>query len=201
MPGPVLVAVDDDRECLSALERELGDRYSRDYRIICTASPEDALATLEKLAEDGEEVALVLAGQWLPGTTGSELFGKVRRLHPHAKRGLLITWGGWGDPATGEAIFDSMAHGRIDYYVLRPVGFTRRGLPPDHLELPARVGARPPRRSAHHPRGRRGLVRAGVRAEGGAGPLRDSALVLPRRLGRGARPARGCGKRARSCRS
>jgi len=120
MPRPVLVAVDDDRECLSALKRELGDRYSRDYRIVCTASPEDALATLEKLAEDGEDVALVLADQWLPGTTGSELFGQVRRLHPHAKRGLLITWGGWGDPATGQAIFDSMAHGRIDYYVLRP---------------------------------------------------------------------------------
>jgi thioredoxin reductase (NADPH) len=122
MPGPVLVAVDDDGGCLSALERELSDRYSRDYRIICTPSPEDALSTLERLAQDGEEVALVLAGQWLPGTTGSELFGQVRRLHPHAKRGLLITWGGWGDPATGEAIFDSMAHGRIDYYVLRPSG-------------------------------------------------------------------------------
>jgi len=122
MSGPVLVAVDDDRECLSALERELGDRYSRDYRIVCTPSADDALAKLESLAEEGEEVALVLAGQWLPETTGSELLGQVRRLHPHAKRGLLITWGGWGDPATGEAIFDSMAHGRIDYYVLRPSG-------------------------------------------------------------------------------
>ncbi len=120
MPGPALVAIDDDRECLSALTRELSDRYSRDYRIVCTASPEEAVATLEKLAEDGEEVALVLAGQWLPGTTGGELLGQVRRLHPHAKRGLLIAWGGWGDPATGQAIFDSMAHGRIDYYVLRP---------------------------------------------------------------------------------
>ncbi|HMJ95295.1 MAG TPA: FAD-dependent oxidoreductase [Thermoleophilaceae bacterium] len=114
--------MDDDRECLSALERELGDRYSRDYRIVCTPSADDALAKLESLAEEGEEVALVLAGQWLPETTGSELLGQVRRLHPHAKRGLLITWGGWGDPATGEAIFDSMAHGRIDYYVLRPSG-------------------------------------------------------------------------------
>ena len=76
MPGPVLVAVEDDRECLSELERELGDRYSRDYRIICTPSPTEALSTLERLAEDGEEVALVLAGQWLTGTTGSELLGR-----------------------------------------------------------------------------------------------------------------------------
>jgi thioredoxin reductase (NADPH) len=52
--------------------------------------------------------------------TGAELLGRVRGVHPHAKRGLLIPWGGWGDPATGEAIFEAMAHGRIDYYVLRP---------------------------------------------------------------------------------
>lgn len=122
MTGPVLVAVDEDRESLGELERELGDRYSRDYRILCTHSATEALETLESLAAAGEEVALVLAGEWLSGTTGSELLGQVRRIHPHAKRGLLITWGGWGDPATGEAIFDAMAHGRIDYYVLRPSG-------------------------------------------------------------------------------
>jgi thioredoxin reductase (NADPH) len=109
MPGPVLLAVDDDQNCLSDVTRELLDRYSRDYQVICTRSPAEALATLERLAEEGEDVALVLAGQWLSGTTGSELLGRVRNLHPHARRGLMITWGGWGDPATGEAIFDSMA--------------------------------------------------------------------------------------------
>jgi thioredoxin reductase (NADPH) len=46
----------------------------------------------------------------------------VHQLHPHAKRGLLIEWGAWGDRATGEAIHDAMEHGRIDYYVLRPAG-------------------------------------------------------------------------------
>ena len=51
--------------------------------------------------------------------TGSELLDEARH-HPHAKRGLLIPWGGWGDRPTGEAIFDSIAHGRIDHYVLRP---------------------------------------------------------------------------------
>jgi thioredoxin reductase (NADPH) len=32
----------------------------------------------------------------------------------------MIGWGEWGDRATGEAIFDAVAHGRIDYYVIRP---------------------------------------------------------------------------------
>jgi thioredoxin reductase (NADPH) len=120
MSGPVLLAVDDNPESLGRVKEELHARYARDYTIVCGTSPDEALAKLESLANDGTEVALVLAGEWLSGTTGGDLLGKVHQIHPHAKRGLLIEWGGWGDPATGEAIFDAMAHGRIDYYVLRP---------------------------------------------------------------------------------
>jgi thioredoxin reductase (NADPH) len=120
MPGPVLLAVDDDLEALREVESALRERYSRDYTVLCEESPEAALGTLERLAEEDAEVALVLAGQWLSGMTGSELLARVHHLHPHAKRGLLIEWGGWGDRATGDAIFDAMAHGQIDYYVVRP---------------------------------------------------------------------------------
>jgi thioredoxin reductase (NADPH) len=120
MPGPVLVAVDEDAGALRDVERELRDRYSRHYRVVCMRSPHEARACLEDLAAAGEEVALVLAGQGLSGMTGSELLDEARHLHPHAKRGLLVAWGAWGDRATGEAIFDSIAHGRIDHYVLRP---------------------------------------------------------------------------------
>jgi thioredoxin reductase (NADPH) len=120
MPGPILLAVDDDREALRAVSQELRERYSRDYTVVCESSPEAALAMLEKLAEEGSEVALALAGQWLSGVTGVELLSKVHQLHPHAKRGLLIEWGEWGDRATGEAIHDAIGHGRIDYYVVRP---------------------------------------------------------------------------------
>jgi thioredoxin reductase (NADPH) len=122
MSGPVLVAVDEDAGVLRDVERELHDRYARHYRVICLPSSHEALARLEDLAAAGEEVALVIAGQWLSGMIGSELLDEARHLHPHSKRGLLIEWGGWGDRATGEAIFDSMAHGRIDHFVLRPSG-------------------------------------------------------------------------------
>jgi thioredoxin reductase (NADPH) len=120
MPGPVLVAVDEDASALRALERELRDRYARHYRVVCIRSSHEARACLEDLAAAGEEVALVLAGQRLSGMTGSELLAEARHLHPHAKHGLLISWGDWGDRATGEAIFDSIAHGRIDHHVVRP---------------------------------------------------------------------------------
>ena len=70
MPGPVLLAIDDDSDSLGVVEAELRERYSRDYTVLCERSPEDALRTLEKLAADSEDVALVLAAQWLSGTTG-----------------------------------------------------------------------------------------------------------------------------------
>jgi hypothetical protein len=39
------------------------DRYGKGYRAVCTASGEMGIAELERCESDGEEVALVLAGQ------------------------------------------------------------------------------------------------------------------------------------------
>jgi thioredoxin reductase (NADPH) len=120
MAAPVLVAVDDDPAALGDVERELRDRYASNYRVVCTRSPDEALTVLTQLADAGEEVAMVLAAQWLAGRTGSELLERVRQLHPHAKRALLVPWGALGHRPTAEAILDAMALGRIDYYLLRP---------------------------------------------------------------------------------
>jgi thioredoxin reductase (NADPH) len=122
MPGPVLVTVEQDADALRDVERELRDRYGRHYEIECTGDPTGARARLEELAAAGEEVALVIAGQELSGITGMDLLAEARRLHPHAKRGLMIPWGVWGDRATGEAIFRAIAEGHVDHYVLRPSG-------------------------------------------------------------------------------
>jgi thioredoxin reductase (NADPH) len=122
MSNPVLVAVHKDADALRVIEQELGDRYARHYGVVCSRSPDEARARLEELAAAGDEVALVLAGQSFSGTTGSELLDEARHLHPHAKRGLLIEWGEWGDRATGEAIFESIGRGRMDHFLLRPLG-------------------------------------------------------------------------------
>jgi len=120
MSVPVILAIDKDPDGLASLERELQDRYARHYQIVCLRSADEGRARLERLAAAGEEVALVLAAQWLEGTTGSKLLDEVRRLHPHARRGLLIDFGEWGEKAMGDAIFEGIADGRFDHYVLRP---------------------------------------------------------------------------------
>src|SRR4051794_4513626 len=123
--SPVLVAVDDDPDLLRDVERELLTRYTADYRICCLSSAGDALATLDRLAAVGDEVALVLAGEELAGRPGTALLAEVPRTFPHAERALLVGWGRVGDSATGDAIFEAISRGRMDHYVVRP------GEPPD----------------------------------------------------------------------
>ena len=127
MNGPVLLAVEEDAEALREVTHELRDRYGRHYRVRGTRSALEAVEWLSDLAAAGDDVALILADPWLSDMTGTRLLDQARHLHPQAKRGLLIDWGEFGDRATGEAIFDSIAHGRIDHYVHRP------SAPPDEL--------------------------------------------------------------------
>ncbi len=119
-PAPTLIAVEGDPEARVRIRAELSRRYAADYRITCASSAEVAVEELARLRETGNEVALVLADHSLGDTTGSDLLGQVRALHPHAKRALLIDWGAWAHRPTTEAILEAMALGRIDYYVLRP---------------------------------------------------------------------------------
>jgi thioredoxin reductase (NADPH) len=120
MSGPLLVAVDDDPDLLRDVERELRTRYAADYRVRCVGSASEARAMLRELAAAGEEVALVLAGEELSEASGTELLADVPSLFPHAQRVLLIGWGHLGDTDTGDAIFEAIARGRVDQYLVRP---------------------------------------------------------------------------------
>jgi thioredoxin reductase (NADPH) len=118
--APLLVAVDDDPDLLRDVERELRNRYASDYRVCCLSSPDEARRTLDELAAAGAEVALVLAAEELDGTPGAELLAGVPILFPHAQRALLLPWSRVGDPTAGDAVFEAIARGRIDQYLVRP---------------------------------------------------------------------------------
>ncbi len=116
---PFIFAVDPDPQAIQRITGEL-QRYSADYKVVCGPSPEAALAQLEHMRDAGERVAIVLAARGQHGLRGEELLARVYDLHPYAKRGLLIPWGGWADEETAEVIRRAMTLGHIDYYVLKP---------------------------------------------------------------------------------
>jgi thioredoxin reductase (NADPH) len=123
-PQATILAIENDAEAFGRLAAELHRRYGTDYRVICERSAPAAIEKLRRMRSAGEKCALVLADQWTSEIAGSDVLAQVRELHPHAKRALLIEWGGWGDRRTAEAIFAAMARADMDYYVLKP---TRRG--------------------------------------------------------------------------
>ena len=118
MARPVVVVVDAEDASRQALARELEGRYGADYRIVSSASPEEALAGLEQLRGDGADVPLVLADQWMPVRAGAQFLARVRELYPAARRVLLITWGDQSVPAP---IVEAAALGQIDFYLPKPV--------------------------------------------------------------------------------
>lgn len=120
-PGrPLILAVDDDVDALRRLTRELNQRYGADYDVVCQRFPRRALEILEDARTGEQEVAVVLADQEMPGFDGAELLSRVHRLHPQARRGLLVHWGDWAHPERSAGILSGMAESRFDYYVLKP---------------------------------------------------------------------------------
>src|SRR5215213_11846152 len=116
---PVMLAVDEDAVALREISRELHKRYGEDYRVVCERFPEAALQRLQALEEAGEEVALVLADQWMVGISGTDFLTWAKEISSTAKRALLV---GWGDRAAVRPLQQAMALGRIDYYVTKPYG-------------------------------------------------------------------------------
>jgi len=118
---PVLLAVDEEEVALREISRELHKRYGDDYRVVCERSAESALQRLRGFEAAGDEVALVLADQWMPGMSGTEFLTRAGEIYSTAKRALLVAW---GDRTAPGPILEAMSLGRIDYYVNKPWGTT-----------------------------------------------------------------------------
>ena len=122
MSLPVLLVLEDDEAARERLEGQLVQRYGRDYRVEARASGEAAVAGLEELAEVGADMALLLVGRSSAAAGDGALLERVRELHPHAKRALVVPYAAWLDDATAAALRDALARGRIDHYVPEPIG-------------------------------------------------------------------------------
>ena len=144
MGRPVFFLVDDDGNLLRALAAELERRFGADYQVRSERSPEAGLAALERLAAGQDPVALLIAGQWLAGSSGVEFLVRAHALHPEAKRALLIGRGEWASGAAHPAV-RAMTMGQIDSYLFHPWAEPERWLFLPVTELLADwVTSRPP---------------------------------------------------------
>jgi thioredoxin reductase (NADPH) len=114
---PMMLVVDDDPKALERVERELRKRYGADYEVARENSAEAGLQRLAELKASGEDMALMLADQRMPGMKGIEFLSRAHQVYPLAKRLLLI------DPMDTISFEDAsraMVLGRIDYVEYKP---------------------------------------------------------------------------------
>jgi thioredoxin reductase (NADPH) len=114
---PVIFAVDAGAESFPRIEYGLRRRYGVEYRVICETSAMWGMKRLRDLKAAGEEVALILADQWMPDIAGDEFLARAGQLFPTAKRAVLVEW---GDRTTQEPVLRAMTLGHIDYDVNKP---------------------------------------------------------------------------------
>ncbi len=111
---PVILAVDDEPAVLAAVARDLRRGFGERYRIMRAASGVEALELLEQIRRRGEQVALLVADQRMPGMEGTEYLVQARLLVPEAKRVLLTAY------ADTEAAISAINDVALDYYLLKP---------------------------------------------------------------------------------
>src|SRR3954471_6543892 len=111
---PAILAVDDEPPVLAAVARDLRRGFGERYRILRAASGAEALETLAEVRRRGDQVALLVADQRMPGLSGTEYLVKARELTPDAKRVLLTAY------ADTEAAIAAINDVALDYYLLKP---------------------------------------------------------------------------------
>jgi thioredoxin reductase (NADPH) len=92
MKKTIIFSIDDDPQVARAIERDLRSEFRKEYKIISTASANEALESLEEFKKQNEEIALFLVDQRMPDMLGVACLEKAKSVYPHAKRVLLTAY-------------------------------------------------------------------------------------------------------------
>jgi thioredoxin reductase (NADPH) len=109
-----ILAVDDEPTVLAAVARDLRRGFGEQYRILRAGSGPEALELLNEMRRRGENLALIIADQRMPGMEGTDLLVKARQVYPEAKRVLLTAY------ADTQAAIAAINEVSLDYYLLKP---------------------------------------------------------------------------------
>jgi len=111
---PAILAVDDEPAVLGAVARDLRRGFGERYRILRAGSGPEALDVLGEIRARGDQAAMLIADQRMPGMSGTDYLVQARTLVPDAKRVLLTAY------ADTEAAIAAINQVALDYYLLKP---------------------------------------------------------------------------------
>jgi thioredoxin reductase (NADPH) len=111
---PAILAVDDEPAVLAAVARDLRKGFGQRFRVLRSASGDEALGVLRELRTRGDQVAMLIADQRMPGMPGTQYLMEARKIVPDAKRVLLTAY------ADTEAAIAAINEVALDYYLLKP---------------------------------------------------------------------------------
>jgi thioredoxin reductase (NADPH) len=111
---PAILVVDDEPTVLAAVSRDLRRGFGERFRVLRAGSGPQALELLRELGVRGDQVAMLIADQRMPGMPGTEYLAQARKIAPDAKRVLLTAY------ADTEAAIAAINEVALDYYLLKP---------------------------------------------------------------------------------
>ena len=111
---PAILAVDDEPAVLATVARDLRRGFGERYRVLRAQSGAEALDLLGETRRRGDQVALLIADQRMPGMSGTDYLVEARTVVPGAKRVLLTAY------ADTEAAISAINDVALDYYLLKP---------------------------------------------------------------------------------
>lgn len=95
-----IVCVDDDLGILSSLVRQLKRSFGQNYSVELASSSEDAVTLCAELVAEGQNIALIISDQRMPGMKGDALLIYLHTLYPKTLKIML----------TGEADANSVGN-------------------------------------------------------------------------------------------
>lgn len=115
MSKPVILCVDDQREVLAALTKDL-EPLTTHFSLVDAESADEALEVLDDLEAGGTPIALIISDHVMPGVSGVDFLSRVASQGRFAKtRKLLLT-----GLATHEDTIRAINEGHIDNYTAKP---------------------------------------------------------------------------------
>lgn len=115
MSKPVIVCLDDQRDVLTALLKDL-DEFRAGFELLACESGAEAEEELEELEAAGRAVVLFICDHIMPDMTGVAFLSRLVDEHRFEKaRKILLT-----GLATHEDTIAAINQGSIDYYIAKP---------------------------------------------------------------------------------